>query len=153
MALETKTIKIGEFDINIVQFNALESIALRCEVVEKIKELASDASSVNANNILKSITGLIYQVPGNLYMKLFKNCSAMEIGGLNNEDNFNKVFNDNLDGITELTLEILEFNGFFSLRFIEILKKKIPWISPIIESIQLSLEEMKKQMKESYLKN
>ena len=29
MALKTKTIKIGEFDINIIQFNALEALKLR----------------------------------------------------------------------------------------------------------------------------
>ena len=149
MALKTKTIKIGEFDINIIQFNALETLKLRNGLVEKIKELTNSNSSIDASGMVKSIVSLMYQIPGNLYMKLFKNCSAIEIGALNNEDNFNNAFNNNLDGITELAIEVLEFNGFFSLRFIEILKKKIPVINPIIDSIQLSLEEMK----EGYSKN
>jgi hypothetical protein len=149
MALKTKTIKIGEFDINIIQFNALETLKLRNELVEKIKELTNSNSSIDASGMVKSIVSLMYQIPGNLYMKLFKNCSAIEIGALDNEDNFNNAFNNNLDGITELAIEVLEFNGFFSLRFIEILKKKIPVINPIIDSIQLSLEEMK----EGYSKN
>jgi hypothetical protein len=149
MALKTKIIKIGEFDINIIQFNALETLKLRNELVEKIKELTNSNSSIDASGMVKSIVSLMYQIPGNLYMKLFKNCSAIEIGALDNEDNFNNAFNNNLDGITELAIEVLEFNGFFSLRFIEILKKKIPVINPIIDSIQLSLEEMK----EGYSKN
>lgn len=144
MALKTKTIKIGKFDINIIEFSALEGIALRSEVVKKIKELSKDNSSMDKSIIIESIVGLLYEIPGELYMKLFKNCSALDIGELSDKNNFNSVFEGNIDGINELAIEVLNFNGFFSLRFIEILKKKIPGIAPIIDHIMQALEETKK---------
>ena len=52
-------------------------------------------------------------------MKLFKNCSAIDVGELNNQTNFNKVFENNLDGTIELAMEVLDFNGFFSLNILQ----------------------------------
>jgi 2C-methyl-D-erythritol 2,4-cyclodiphosphate synthase len=77
-------------------------------------------------------------------MKLFKNCSAIDVGELNNQTNFNKVFENNLDGTIELAMEVLDFNGFFSLNILTILVKKIPMLAPMEESIQQALSEMKK---------
>lgn len=144
MALKTKTIKIGEFDINIIQFNALEALKLRKELIESVKKQVGDVSLEETSNILKGIAGLIYEIPGELLMKLFKNCSAIDIGGLNNQTNFNKVFENNLDGTIELAMEVLDFNGFFSLNILSILVKKIPMLAPMEEAIQQALSEMKK---------
>lgn len=144
MALKTKTIKIGEFDINIIQFNALEALKLRKELIESVKKQVGDVSLEETSNILKGIAGLIYEIPGELLMKLFKNCSAIDIGGLNNQTNFNKVFENNLDGTIELAMEVLDFNGFFSLNILSILVKKIPMLAPMEEAIQQALSEVKK---------
>ena len=62
MALKTKTIKIGEFDINIIQFNALEALKLRKELVESVKKQVGDVSLEETSNILKGIAGLIYEI-------------------------------------------------------------------------------------------
>lgn len=144
MALKTKTIKIGEFDINIIQFNALEALKLRKELIESVKKQVGDVSLEETSNILKGIAGLIYEIPGELFMKLFKNCSAIDVGGLNNQTNFNKVFENNLDGTIELAMEVLDFNGFFSLNILSILVKKIPMLAPMEEAIQQALSEVKK---------
>jgi hypothetical protein len=142
MPLKTKNIKIGEFDINIIQFNALEAIKLRKELVYSVKKQAGNISG-DTNDILKGIAGLIYEMPSDLYMKLFKNCSAGEIGELSKESNFNEVFNSNLDGIHELAIEVLDFNGFFSLKLLSILTKKFPILAPFQETIQQEWGEMK----------
>tara|TARA_R110000782_G_scaffold54249_2_gene114805 strand:+ start:584 stop:1039 length:456 start_codon:yes stop_codon:yes gene_type:complete len=136
MALKTKEIKIGEFNINIIQFSAIESLRLRKELVENVKKQIGDVSLDDTANLLKSIAGLIYEIPSELFLKLFKNCSAVGLGGLNSEDTFNKVFENNLDGTIELVLEILEFNGFFSLGILSTLGEKIPALAPVQASIQ-----------------
>lgn len=143
MALKTKIVKIGDFDINIIQFNAIESLKLRKELVETVKKQMGD-SLEESSAILKTIAGLIYEIPTELFMKLFKNCSAIEVGELSNQNNFNTVFENNLDGPVELVIEILEFNGFFSLNLLSTLGKKIPMLAPMEEGIQRALGELKK---------
>jgi len=143
MALKTKTIKIGEYDINIIQFNAFQALKLRKELVESVKKQVGDISLDESASILKSVAGLIYEIPGELFMKLFKNCSAIEIGQLSVESNFNSVFENNLDGTIELAMEVLDFNGFFSLNILSTLAKKIPMLAPMEEAMRQSLGEMK----------
>jgi len=145
MALKTKTIKIGEFDINIIQFNALEALKLRKDLFDGVKnQLDSDVALENSTGVIKGIATILYGIPGELLMKLFKNCSAIDVGELNNQTNFNKVFENNLDGTIELAMEVLDFNGFFSLNILTILVKKITMLAPMEESIQQALSEMKK---------
>ena len=138
MAKGTKTIKIGDYDINIIQFNALKAFALRGEIVRIItKKLNNSDLAIEGNsaNILTIIAGVIYDIPIDFLLKLFENCSALDIGGLNDEANFNKVFSNNIDGIIELATEVIQFNGFFSLDIISKLAKKIPLLSPMEEAL------------------
>lgn len=140
--LKTKAIKIGDIDINMIQFGAIEALNLRKELVENIKKQVG-TSEMDASSIVKAVTGLIYEIPVELLLKLFKNCSAIDVGGLDNKNNFEKVFNDNLDGSIELALEVLDFNGFFTLNILSILTKKIPMLAPMEKAIKEALEKAK----------
>lgn len=148
MAINTKTVNIGEHEVTIVQFGAVEALGLRKQLAENIKIQLGNVSAEPAD-MIKAIAGLIYEIPVDLLMKLFKNCSAIEIGALNTKDNFEKVFNDNLDGVIELALEVLEFNGFFTLNIISVLAKKIPMLAPMEVAIKESIEKMNQTQKKS----
>ena len=152
MTINTKSVIIGEHDITIIQFGAVEALGLRKQLAESVKIQLGNISSEPAD-MIKAIAGLIYELPVDLLMKLFKNCSAIEIGALNNKDNFEKVFNNNLDGVIELALEVLEFNGFFTLNIISVLAKKIPILAPMESAIKEALMNMKKEAITNLRKN
>lgn len=129
--MKTTTKKINGFDVNIIQFSALEALSIRKELVKSLKEQignsslnsltelnfkdigSSDLSKIDINSVIKSIAGILYELPTELMLKLFKNCSAE--GALSDEKNFNRVFENNIDGAIELAMEVVKFNGFFSL--------------------------------------
>lgn len=146
MSIQTKSINIGEYEVTIIQFNAFEALKLRKDLVAAVKKQVGDVSlgEDNAASIIKGIAGLIYEIPAEMFLKLFKNCSALEVGGLNTEANFNTVFNSNLDGATELAMEVLDLNGFFSLNIISVLVKKIPMLAPMEDAIKQALNDAKK---------
>ena len=77
MAIKTKEIKIGDHTVSILQFNALEALKLRKELVGAIKKQVGDISlgGDNVASIVKGVAGLVYEVPAEMYMDLFKNCS------------------------------------------------------------------------------
>ena len=152
MTINTKSVIIGEHDITIIQFGAVEALGLRKQLAESVKIQLGNISS-EPGDMIKAIAGLIYELPVDLLMKLFKNCSAIEIGALNNKDNFEKVFNNNLDGVIELALEVLEFNGFFTLNIISVLAKKIPILAPMESAIKEALMNMKKEAITNLRKN
>lgn len=140
MTLKTKIIKIGDFDINIIQFNALEALKLRKDLIDEFgSKLNSNVSLENSFGIVKGFATILYGISGELLMKLFKNCAAIDVGELNNQNNFNTVFENNLDGTIELAMEVLDFNGFFSRRIISIIVKKIPMLTPMEEAITQAL--------------
>jgi len=145
MAIKTKSVKIGEHEVTIIQFNALEALKLRKELVESVKrQVGNDVSfGEDSGAILKAVAGLVYEIPEDTFLKLFKNCSANGIG-LDNSDNFNTVFSDNLDGPIELAMEVLDMNGFFSLNIVSILVKKIPMLAPMEEGLKQFLKDAKK---------
>ncbi len=148
MTINTKSVIIGEHEITIVQFRAIEALGLRKQLAESIKIQLGNVSTEPAD-MIKAIAGLIYEIPVDLLIKLFKNCSAIEIGALNNKDNFEKVFNNNLDGPIELALEVLDFNGFFTINIISVLAKKIPMLAPMEVAIKESIEKMNQTPKKS----
>lgn len=145
MAIKTKEIKIGDHTVSILQFNALEALKLRKELVGAIKKQVGDISlgGDNVASIVKGVAGLVYEVPAEMYMDLFKNCSALGTGGLGNQENFNSVFEGNLDGATELAMEVLDFNGFFSLSIISVIAKKVPMLKPMEDAIKQALNDAK----------
>jgi hypothetical protein len=141
MSLKTKTIKIGEYDITIYQFGALEALRLRNELVKSVKGQIGNLDLENVGDIVKAIAGLVYELPTRLLLDLFKNCSAMEVGELSKADNFDKVFTNNLDGTIELAMEVLDFNGFFTINIISTLAKKIPALEGMEETLKGALEK------------
>lgn len=145
MAIKTKSVKIGEHEVTIIQFNALQALKLRKELVESVKRQVGNDVSLGEDSgaILKAVAGLVYEIPEDMFLKLFKNCSANGIG-LDNNDNFNEVFSDNLDGPIELAMEVLDMNGFFSLNIVSILVKKIPMLAPMEEGLKQFLKDAKK---------
>jgi hypothetical protein len=143
MTIGTKTVNIGENEITIIQFGAIEALGLRKQLAESVKMQLGNVSAEPVD-MIKAIAGLVYEIPVDLLMKLFKNCSAIDIGALNTKENFEKVFNNNLDGVIELALEVLDFNGFFTLNIISILAKKIPMLVPMESAIKETLNNMKK---------
>ena len=146
MALKTKSVKIGEYEVNIIQFNAFEALKLRKELIESVKKQVGDDISFGENsaNILKAVAGLVYEIPSEMFLKLFKNCSAIDIGGLDNQKAFNEVFENKLDGPIELAMEVLDHNGFFSRNIVSILVKKIPMLAPMETAIMEALKDVKK---------
>lgn len=142
--LNTKTIKIGNFDINIIQFGAMEAISLRKELVEGIKkQMSSSSEELNAAAMVSLISAMVYEIPAELLLKIFKNCSAIDVGQLNNKENFDKVFTSNLDGAIELALEVMELNGFFSLNTISVICKKIPMLAPMEKVVLETFKNLK----------
>jgi hypothetical protein len=128
---QTKTIKIGEFDINLIQFEPFTALSLRKKIVESFKaNLNQTGDNIGTKELLSLFSGFIYEIKPELLLELFKNCSAIGTGALDNMANFNKVFVGNLDGCIELALEVLEFNGFFTLSTISTISKKIPMLAP-----------------------
>ena len=148
MTINTKSITIGNNEITIVQFGAIEALGLRKQLAETVKNQLGNVSA-EPIDMIKAIAGLVYEIPVDLLMKLFKNCSAIEIGALNTKENFEKVFNNNLDGVIELALEVLDFNGFFTLNIISVLAKKIPMLAPMEVAIKESIEKMNQTPKKS----
>lgn len=148
MTINTKSITIGDNQITIVQFGAIEALGLRKQLAENLKIQLGNVSAEPVD-MIKAIAGLVYEIPVDLLMKLFKNCSAIEIGELNSKQNFEKVFNNNLDGVIELALEVLDFNGFFTFNIISILAKKIPMLSPMELAIKEALSNMNQTPKKS----
>ena len=129
MTINTKSVNIGDHEITIIQFGAIEALGLRKQLVESFKVQVSDVKT--NSDLAKAFAGLIYEIPVDLLMKLFKNCAAIEIGGLDNKNNFEKVFNNNLDGVIELALEVLDFNGFFTLRIVSTIARKFTMLAPL----------------------
>lgn len=148
MTINTKSITIGDNEITIVQFGAIEALGLRKQLAETVKNQLGNVSA-EPIDMIKAIAGLVYEIPVDLLLKLFKNCSAIDIGELNSKQNFEKLFNNNLDGVVELALEVLDFNGFFTLNIISILAKKIPMLSPMELAIKEALSNMNQTPKKS----
>lgn len=142
--LKTAQVKIGDHLINMIQFDAFEALNLRRELVSNLKKELGDVSA-DPVGIIKAISSLVYEISPEFLLKLFKNCSAIDIGGLSNKTNFEKVFSDNLDGTTELAMEVLDLNGFFTLNIISVMAKKIPMLAPMEEAILKTLENIKKK--------
>ena len=140
--LKTKQVEICNHLINIIQFNAFEALHLRKELVSNLKKELGDVSA-DPVGIIKAITSLIYEISPEFLLKLFKNCSAIDIGELSNKSNFEKVFSENLDGTTELAMEVLDLNGFFTLNIISVMAKKIPMLAPMETAIMKTLENIK----------
>lgn len=143
--LNTKSVEIGKdkkISVNIIQFSPFEALNLRKELVAIAKKELNDIDESSVG-IIKAIASLVYEIPPEFLLKLFKNCSAMEIGGLGDKSNFEKAFEGNLDGTTELAMEVLEFNGFFTLSIISVLAKKIPALAPMETAILKTLEDLK----------
>jgi hypothetical protein len=137
--LKTKTIKIGEFDINIIQFTAFDAVNIRKKLVSVFRNNLPNSENIGMKEMVSLISSMIYEVPVELQLELFKGCSAPDVGGLSTKEAYNTVFEGNLDGTIELALEVLEFNGFFSLNTISILSKKIPMLSPVEKALKGSL--------------
>lgn len=142
--LDTKQVQIGDHLITIIQFNAFEALNLRKELVSNLKKELGDVSA-DPVGIIKAISSLVYEISPEFLLKLFKNCSAMEIGELSNKGNFEKVFTANLDGTTELAMEVLDLNGFFTLNIISVIAKKIPMLAPMESAILKTMEDLKKK--------
>lgn len=113
--IKTKNIIIGNYDINIIAFNPFEAIKLRAELVEFATKKIDNFDVENQANMLKMFAQVIYCIPTDLLMKLLKNCTAVGVGALSEQSNFNKVFENNLDDIITLVIEIIQLSGFFSL--------------------------------------
>lgn len=148
MSINTKQITIGNHQITITQFGAIESLNLRKELSEHVKNQLGIISSQPVD-MIKGLAALVYEISPNLLLKLFKNCSAIDIGGLGNIVNFEKVFSSNLDGTIELALEVLELNGFFTLNIISILSKKFPMLTPMESAIRESIMKVNQTMQEN----
>ncbi len=133
--MKTTIKKINGFDVNIIQFSALKALSIRKELVKSLKEQIGniDISGQDPASLLKGLVGVLYELPPELLLKLFENCSAE--GALSDEKNFNRVFENNIDATTELAIEVLEFNGFFSLNIISTLADKVPALAPLKEMI------------------
>lgn len=133
MALKTTTVKIGNHDINMVHFNAIEALKVRKSLVESVKKQVGNDISFDNNQagLIKAFVGVLYETPIEVLLRLFKNCSAIGIGELSDQNNFNEVFNENIDGPIELVMEVLDFNGFFSTSIVSTLSKKIPMLKEL----------------------
>jgi len=141
--LKTKNIKIGDYEVIITQFTAIELLEVRKELAGAIKLQLDMVETSNSASIIKAIAGLIYEIPVPMLFKLFSKCAAVGEGGLNNESNFNKVFTTNVDGTLELAMEVLDFNGFFTLNTISIICKKIPMFAPMEKAMLEALKGLK----------
>jgi len=145
MGIKTKAIKIGNKEVTIIQFDALEALKLRKDLVGSVKGQLGDSVSLGNGygDILKAVASLIYEIPEDMFIKLFKNCSAEGLG-LGDAEHFNNFFSDNLDGPLELAMEVLELNGFFSLNTLSLITKRVPMLAPMGEAIKQFLKDVKK---------
>jgi hypothetical protein len=142
--IKQKDIAIKESAITITQFNPLEVIALRGEISSFIKKQLPDSENLNIKTAISLALSIVYEMPQELMLKLFKNCSCVEIGGLHIKENVNKAFQNNPDGILELVLEVLDFNGFFTLSTLEMILDKFPMLQPVKEMFQKMKADFKK---------
>jgi hypothetical protein len=144
--LNQKDLEIKEKKITITQFSVLESLYIRAEVVKFIKK-NMNFEEMNIKNGIAMAISTIYEIPEELLLKLFKNCSCFGIGGLNNKDNLNKAFENNLNGILELALEVLEFNGFFIMETISVFTTKFKILEPFHKMLQETIQSMAMEKK------
>jgi len=142
MALGTRTTKIGKVEVIIIQFNAIEVMTIRKELVNSIKKQVGTIDKSEAG-IISALASMIYEIDPNMLMKLFKNCSAIGSGALSEEENFLAAFNENVDGAMELALEVLDYNGFFTLNTISIICKKIPALAPMEKMLLGMMQDLK----------
>jgi len=142
--------QIGEYKIEINPFGALKALALREELATFVGSKVGSIDTKNLASIIPSLIDLIYKIPPKLYLKLFANCyvSIPNENGivgkvvLDNEKVFDIVFANNLEGISELALEVIDYNGFFTMNTIMLLKDKLP--KAIKETVDKTLAELKK---------
>jgi len=141
MALKTKDITVGEHKITITQFPALKAYAVRMKLVSYVKTLLqNNVEELNLAFAVQALASVIYELPQEILLELFKNCSAEKVGGLGEDDNFNVIFNDNLDGIIEVALEVIDLNGFFTKATLELVAKKIPMLKPVLQAFEDSTQ-------------
>lgn len=143
--IQQKEIVFLEKNITIQQFQALEVHNLRVEIVEFINKKINNTNDFNLKNGIQLAISMIYCLPESIILKLFKNCSIDGFGGLNSQKAINDLFTGNPDKITLLVLEVLEFNGFFTLGTILSIVKKFPILQPMESAILEMISKLKKQ--------
>lgn len=142
MALGSKTVKIGKVDVNIIQFNAIEVMTIRKELVHSIKQQVGNIDKSEAG-IISALASVLYELDPKMLMNLFQKCSAVGSGALSEEANFLETFNENVDGALELALEVLDYNGFFTRNTISIICKKIPFLAPMEKALLGMMQDLK----------
>lgn len=135
MSLESKTIKINDDKVVIKHFEAIEVLRLRMELINFLKQNVSESMDV------KDIISIIFIIESDMYFKMFKNCEVEGIGSLGEEANFNQFFKGRIDSCSELLLEVINFNGFFTKGLIINMINRVKNI-PLLQEFAIKLEEM-----------
>lgn len=112
----------SNININIYKMKAMEAVALRSEIALFLKQ---KVSSQNINPV-SVILEVLYILPQELLLKIFRNCNVEGSKSLGNKETFDEFFTGELDLIYAVALEVLDYNGFFTTRLWTILEKKMP---------------------------
>tara|TARA_R110000868_G_scaffold156005_6_gene382689 strand:+ start:104 stop:565 length:462 start_codon:yes stop_codon:yes gene_type:complete len=138
----SKEIIVGNHNIDIHEFSAWEALKLRNEIVAHVKSKLN-IKDINPAELGKAAISLIYELPESLVKKLFAKTSNGS-GSLDNEDIFNEVFARDIDSVSLVLLEVMDYNCFFTTKFfIELMKKaeKMPFLKDKMKNIKEILGE------------
>ncbi len=126
MALRQKTIKIGDHDITIRAFPAIEGWKLRAKLSNFVKTQLSISEGGMAD-IIKGGLSIMYEMPIELIEEVLSKCTSKTLGELKG-DVFNEVFSGNLDDVNKLVVEVIDFNNFFTKKLFISLMDKFPML-------------------------
>lgn len=139
--INQKKINIGNVEVLITQFDILTAHSIRAKLVNFVKKQIQN-ENVDLKSFLNLFLSLVYELPESIILELFSECQVSDIGGLDKE-NLKKSFPNNNDAILQLALEVIEFNGFFSLNTISTLVQKFPILKPLEKAVKEALSKIK----------
>lgn len=116
-----------EIEVSIVQFPTVEGWNVRAQLAKEIKSrLPKNKEGISAIDLVTFISEVLFETKVDLLLNLFKYCAVKDIGAINSTEALDLVFEGDLDAVTELALEVVKFNGFFTTKLISSLADYMP---------------------------
>lgn len=128
MALRQKGYKVGNKEIVIYEFPAIEGWQLRAKLS---KFLGSQISIKEGgmSDLIKGGLSIMYEMPLELIEEILSKCMVKGVdNGELKGDTFNQVFSGNLDEVNKLVVEVIDFNNFFTKKIFMSLMEKFPMV-------------------------
>jgi len=135
--MSSKEITVNDHNLDIHPFSAWEALKLRNKIICHVKSKL-DVKELTPAQLAKAAISLVYELPESLVKEIFSKTSNGD-DNLGSEDLFNKVFARNIDSVSLVLLEVIDYNCFFTKKFFTDLMKKaetIPFLKDKMKNIK-----------------